>query len=416
VQVFVRCLSGCPDWIIVPRTSEDSPINSALRQFEATEANLATLERTWSEIEKLTPKGLAFGSDPAYEEHVRVYQDVLRALPKIDGWKPESIPLDLDSIGQNRLDAKEVGEISAEVAVENEIGAPGRELAEYRHRLNGKRRQLIRSAMSDLICQIDERLRPLAEIAARKPDSAEEVKTPDWETLKTRIREIETLLGNALPRPSRWSDLRRHLHFGATQDILDVIRLDWPEVKAGLSRGLYGRNEPIPVDVGDLGTLAATQPKGQVITKLQWKSLSDEDFERLMFSLIAAATGYENPEWLTHTNAPDRGRDLSVFRTVNDPLSGVIRSRVLIQCRHRTTKSVSSTDIAALKEQIGTWEPPKVDVFVVATTGRFTSDAVAAIEKHNAGDRALKIEMWPESHLEKLLAERPALIAEFRLR
>jgi len=397
-------------------TQEDSPINSALRQFEATEANLAKLEHIWSEIETLTPEGLAFGNDPAYEEHVRGYEDVLGALPKIDGWKPESVPMDLNSIGQNRLDAKEIGEISAEIAVENQIEAPGRELAEYRHRLNRKRRQLIRSVMSDLIATIDETLRSLNKIASKKRNPAQEVKSPHWEKLKNQIQEIETLLGSALPRPSRWTDLRRHLHYGSTHDLMDVIRLDWPEVKTGLSKGLYGRDEPIPVDVADLGTLAAAQPKGQVVTKLKWKSLRDEDFERLVFSLIGAAPGYENPEWLMHTNAPDRGRDLSVFRIVNDPLSGAIRGRVLIQCRHRMTKSISPSDIASLKEQIGTWEPPKVDVLIIATTGRFTSDAVTAIEKHNSGDRALKIEMWPESHLERLLAERPALIAEFGLR
>ena len=87
------------------------------------------------------------------------------------------------------------------------------------------------------------------------------------------------------------------------------------------------------MEVADLGALAAAQPKGQVVTKLKWQSLSEEDFERLVFSLISSAPGYENPEWLTHTNAPDRGRDLSVLRIVNDPLSGSIRSRVLIQCR-----------------------------------------------------------------------------------
>jgi hypothetical protein len=57
-----------------------------------------------------------------------------------------------------------------------------------------------------------------------------------------------------------------------------------------------------------------------------------------------------------------------------------------------------------------------VNVLVIAATGRFTADGVAAIEKHNASDSALKIEMWPESHLERLLASRPALIAEFALR
>lgn len=395
---------------------EDSPINSALRQFEATEANLTKLERLWSEIIKLTPGGLQFGGDPTYEEAVRSYEDLLRALPTIDGWKPKRVPIDLDAIGQMRLDAKEVGEISAEVAVENEIEAPGRELADYRHRLNRKRRELIRSVMSGLIDAIDKTVRSLNKSVPKKPNPAAEVKSAAWEKLKSQIQEIETLLGSALPRPSRWSDLRRHLHFGKMQDLLDVVRLDWPEVKSGLIKGLYDEDEPLPVDVADLNTLAAAQPRGHVVTKLRWDSLNAEDFERLMFSLISSAPGYENPEWLMRTDAPDRGRDLSVNRIVNDALSGAMKSRVLIQCRHWTAKSISPSDVAALKEQIVTWEPPKVDVLIIATTGRFTSDAVAAIEKHNAGDRALKIEMWPESRLERLLAERPAFIAEFRLR
>jgi Restriction endonuclease len=395
---------------------EDSPINSALRQFEATEANVAKLERLWTEICKLTPSGLQFGSNPIYEERVRVFEDVLAALPKIDGWKPERVPMDLNSIGHVRLDAKEVGEISAEIAVEEQIEAPGREVAEYRHRLNGKRRQLIRSVMSDLIAGIDETLRSLSKIVPKKPSPARKIKSHAWKKLKEQIQEIDTLLGSGAPRPTRWSDIRRHLHFGAMQDLTDIVRLDWPEVKAGLTKGLFNHDEPLPVEVADLGILAAAQPKGKVVTKLKWDSLGDEDFERLVFSLINDARGYENPEWLTRTNAPDRGRDLSASRVSNDSLSGTIRSRVLIQCRNWLNKSIAPSDVATLKEQIATWEPPKIDILVIATSGRFTSDAVAAIEKHNAGDRALRIEMWPESNLERLLAERPALIAEFGLR
>lgn len=116
------------------------------------------------------------------------------------------------------------------------------------------------------------------------------------------------------------------------------------------------------------------------------------------------------------TNAPDRGRDLSVMRVTADPLSGVIRARVIIQCKHWLDRSVSASDVASLKEQLTLWEPPRVDVCVIATSGRFSSDAVALIERHNQSDRAMRIEMWPESHLERLLAARPHLIGEFRLR
>ncbi|MEY4704798.1 MAG: hypothetical protein RL042_1000 [Nitrospirota bacterium] len=170
------------------------------------------------------------------------------------------------------------------------------------------------------------------------------------------------------------------------------------------------------MEVGDLGVLVSKKPRGPVATKLLWESLDEEEFERLVFALISSEQGYENPEWLMKTNAPDRGRDLSVYRVYADPLGGTIRLRVIIQCKHWLSKSVGVSEIALLREQMKIWEPPRVDVHVIATSGRFTSDAVAIIEKQNLSDSALRIEMWPESHLERLLASRPAIIAEFSLR
>src|SRR4030088_3461189 len=102
-----------------------------------------------------------------------------------------------------------------------------------------------------------------------------------------------------------------------TGGLRDIVKHDWPQAKAGLSKGLYDENEPIPVEVEDIGTLAASHPTGPVTTKLKWNILTAENFERLIFSLISSAKGYENPEWLMHTNAPDRGRDLSVTRVVD---------------------------------------------------------------------------------------------------
>jgi hypothetical protein len=199
-------------------------------------------------------------------------------------------------------------------------------------------------------------------------------------------------------------------------DLRDIIENDWPAVKVGLRKSMYGEKEPVPVEIDDLGELVNTKPSGPVATKLKWGDLTEEEFERLIFALISAERGYENPEWLMKTNAPDRGRDLSVYRVYKDPLGGTLRHRVIIQCKHWLSKSVSSAEIGTLKEQMKLWEPPRVDIHVIATSGRFTSDAVALIEKHNQSDSALRIEMWPESHLERLLAERPAIIAEFRLR
>src|SRR6185437_12281256 len=132
--------------------------------------------------------------------------------------------------------------------------------------------------------------------------------------------------------------------------------------------------------------------------------------------LVSSSDSYENVEWLTRTDASDRGRDLSAYRIIKDSLSGVTRSRVIVQCKHWLARSVSLKDVTFLKDQMALWKSPRVDVLIIATTGRFTSDAVDFIENHNNSDRAMKIEMWPESHLELLLAARPGLVVEFRLR
>ena len=79
-----------------------SPIDNALRQFEATEANLEKLERVFREIQDLIPKGIQFGINHKYDEQCRIFKDILKALPKIDGWKPECHFWDLNEIAQNR--------------------------------------------------------------------------------------------------------------------------------------------------------------------------------------------------------------------------------------------------------------------------------------------------------------------------
>lgn len=237
-----------------------------------------------------------------------------------------------------------------------------------------------------------------------------------FEELKGDIDQIDFLLGSSVSRPQRWSDLRRHLHFGLNADLHDIVEHDWPSIKGGLRNSLYSDKEPIPVDVEDLGDLVRKRPKGRIATKLLWEKLSEEEFERLIFTLISSEKDYENPAWLTRTNAPDRGRDLSAERVHYDSLGGTIRQRVIIQCKHWLRKSIGPAEVATLREQMKLWEPPRVDIHVIATSGRFTADAVSAIDKQNQSDSALRIEMWPESHLERLLAHRPAIIAEFSLR
>src|SRR5690606_21230647 len=111
----------------------DSPLNAALRHFEAAEANLVKAEKLLSEIESAIPSGIAFvGDNPEYETNCRNFDALIKALPKIEGWKPEIVLMGLDEIAQNRFDAQEVGEIECMVSIERQIGEPGRLLRDYR--------------------------------------------------------------------------------------------------------------------------------------------------------------------------------------------------------------------------------------------------------------------------------------------
>jgi hypothetical protein len=392
----------------------ENPLMAALRQFEATEANLLKLERLWDEIHALIPLGIVFGDNPQYEKRCRAFEEVLAALPLIDGWKPSISLFDLNGLAQDRFDAKDLGMAEAEIAVETAIAAPGREIREYRFHFNRKRRALIRDSLLERIDSIDSALREVRGSIGEML-SFEKITGPHWDAFTESIAQIDVLLGSD-PRPYRWPELRRHAWYGQLQDLNDIEKHDWPAIKATLMKDLYADDEPLPVSVPDLGDLVAAKPRGNVIAGLQWTNLNDETFERLIFNLISATKGYENPGWLTKTNAPDRGRDLSVTRVTIDELSGTSRQRVIIQARHWLRKSVGLQDVITVKEQMALWGEPRVEVVIIATSGRFTTDAIQWIEKHNTNGEVPRIEMWPDSHLELLLASRPGMVAEFGLR
>lgn len=402
------------------KCEEQAPpsLDAAVRQFEATEANLAKLERLWKEIQEAIPDGVAFVvDDEEYDDLCRRYKEVIDHLPAIGGWKIDAIPLDRNTISQWRLDAQEIGEVDAMLSVEEQVNAPSRQIAEYRFRFDRMRRRLVRNEVLRLVAEADVHVQALAPLAPDPGDDGVDWRTPVeaavWEALKSVVRQIDTLMGSAFERPPRWGELRRHLGFGMVTDLFDVVQVDWPAVRPDFDR-LLRADEPLPVETEDLGELVGSQPSGRVVTRLRWEDLTAEDFERLIYSLVSTEAGYENADWLMRTSAPDRGRDVSVCRVTDDSLAGTRREYVIIQCKHWLTRSVTPPDVASLVEQIQLWDP-RPDVLVIATTGRFTEDAVAAIERRNREQR-LRIEMWPETHLERVLSRRPDLIADFGLR
>jgi hypothetical protein len=394
-------------------SSNGSDLAATLDQFDRAAANLAKLEKVWEEWCSATPSDISFGLDtPDSEELVRAFNDLAQGLPQIDGFRIEARPWDQDTVAQARFDALDLDITEARTEVERGISEPGRQIAEYRHRLEQTRRNLVRGQVGEIVASIDAILRDVVRVEGRAEWRAED----RWGELTDMVSELDRLVGTLVTGRARWSDFHRHLRFAESTDLSDIEVMDWPSVKSEVESALYDDHEPVPVQVDDLGALARARPKGPVSVRLHWDRLSDVDFEGLIFELIRQAAGYENANWLMRTHAPDRGRDLEAHRVVEDPLAGTRRYRVIIQCKHWLTKSVGRSDLIDTAESVRLWEPPRVDVLVVATTGRFSSDAVAYAEKRNDERSVPHLELWSDSHLETLLSRRPGLAISYSLR
>ncbi len=393
-----------------------SNLETALSQFDKIDANLKKLENLWDQIYKLIPSEINFSVNPEYDDKCRAFRSIQKVMPRIGDLTLNINFYTLDEIAQFRLDYSELNDPTADISFENSIAEPRSILSQYRFDFNQKRRSLVLDAIDQVIADIENHLQSISSDISENDNPKDSLSGSKWTKLRDSFQELDTLLGSSINRPSRWSDMQRHLRFGQVHDYNDIINLDWPDIKSTLQYSMCTKYDPVPVEVDDLDALVKSKPTGTVSTKLNWNNLNEEEFERLIFQLISETEGYENSSWLTHTNAPDKGRDLSVYRVIKDPLSGTERKRVIIQCRNTLKNSISPREVSILKEQMKLWEPPPVDVHIIATSGRFTTPAVELVEKSNLADTKLIIEMWPNSHLERLLASRPHIIGAFGLR
>lgn len=387
-------------------------LDKLLQVMERASANLAKFEAVWERAEPLIPGGPSRGTSREYENLRRAWASLLPGLPPINGWTvSEELP-DADVVGQTFLDYADIGEHPFDLM--NALEEPGRQLDEYRFRLAQARRIAIRERLADLTSKTSRQLADLVALAQRNFE--EHLDDPRATEIKSAISEIERLLGDTTERSGRWEDLHSHMEAGKGRDWHNIAETAWPSVQADIEAAGLSEVDPLPVPDVDLGTAASANPTGGTRIGLRWEALDDESFERLLFALLSGFPKYENVAWLMKTRAPDRGRDLSADRVVPDDGGTTRFERVIVQAKHWTTKSVGPNEVSGALSSLSLWEPPAVRVLVIATSGRFTTDAVAVTEKHNADGKSPFIELWPDSRLETLLSRRPELIASYNLR
>ncbi len=383
----------------------DMDLSEALDQFDRTAANLNLLEGLWQQYKLYIPENPAFDLDtPEIDQLRRDYADAANSLPSIEGYRVDPELLALDDYSQMLLDAHEIYELSAFRSVYDFMQEPEKQIGEYKHRFSKARRRLVRRRMEEVVSEVDNLLHSSIETDLGREFSNGE---DDWVALREKITEINRLRGSATIRATRLRDLYRHIRFAEPHDLHDIVTQDWPNVRTALI-DLVFEGEPRVIQVDDLQDLVESEPGGAVSSKLAWQLLDQETFERLVFEILRNTKSYENVELLMKTKAPDRGRDISATRVFIDEVNGTERRSVVFQCKHWLTKSIGVKEILVLLEELKLWSRTFVEVFVV-TSGSFTQDAVDWREEREMNDESPRVYFWPDTHLEHVLATRPAI-------
>ncbi|WP_413100273.1 restriction endonuclease [Streptomyces sp. Inha503] len=387
-------------------------LEELLRAMDRTAANLRKLDSVWERAKPFIPTGPQRGSDAQYDGLRAAWADLLPGLPRIDGWTITELLPDIDEMGQAFIDYLDIGEPPIDVHAAGD--RPGADLAAYRYRLDRARRRAARSRLEQLVSTVDAAL-PIA-LGGTERGSLERLENEQTVEIEAAIGEIARLLGEDAESIDRWWDLHRHMRFSQRQDWHDIVEFDWPAVRAGIEAKSLGDSDPLPVPDIDLGQAASGDLTGAATLALPWELLNDDGFERLLYDLLRDIPEHQNVEWLMQTRAPDRGRDLSMDRVLRDGSGGVRTERVIVQAKHWRSRSVNAAAVSETATAGKLWGPPLVRGIVIATSGRFTADAVSWAERHNSEGTAPYIELWPDSRLETLLAQRPHMAAAHGLK
>ena len=197
-------------------------LDELMQVFDATASNLGKLDQVWKRAYPLLPTGPSYGSSREYEDLQRIWNDLLPGLPDIDGFGVKVQLPNMDEIGRRYFDEFLISE--TDFNLPEDIERPGRQLAEYRHRLNRARKNAARNRIQALKKIVETNLTQIIfGVHRNSPDS---ITTRDSEEVESAIWEIERLMGDATERKGSWGNLHRHLSFGQGHDWHDIHESD----------------------------------------------------------------------------------------------------------------------------------------------------------------------------------------------
>lgn len=138
---------------------------------------------------------------------------------------------------------------------------------------------------------------------------------------------------------------------------------------------------------------------------MDWDSLSPDDFERFVYSLLKAL-GFANVVW--RRGPADKGRDIDCQRHVSEP-DGLTRlEKWCVECKHET-RPVS---VERLYSKLAWADADRPDYLLIVTSGSLTNQAREWLGKVQSG-RPYQMRIWDRNVLESIAAEQSVTHALF---
>jgi len=138
------------------------------------------------------------------------------------------------------------------------------------------------------------------------------------------------------------------------------------------------------------------------------KSLSPEQFENLIFDMIAAL-GLTNVTW--RSPGADTGRDIEAEEVVKDFSNTHVSKRWFIECK----RYKGSVDWSTIYKKVAFADGLQADYLLMCAPTKFTPTAITQVEKWNSQRRTLQIRLWPNHELERQLQSLPDVAAKYGL-
>lgn len=137
--------------------------------------------------------------------------------------------------------------------------------------------------------------------------------------------------------------------------------------------------------------------------EIKWSKLRDQDFVELCFDILKSLPRIVEVKITEGTS--DLGQDIVAFEVISS-LTGEIKRKCTIQCKHYSSRKVAPSDIAQI---LNSHSQLKFDVFCLMTSNLLFPSCRRMLEAWNSSQYPFKVLVWDVKKIEDYIRNRPQI-------